>query len=441
MKKYIAILPFILSSCFGSPTQIFAITYGGWSTFSLPDIVNTWSTTLASTTFSTIYSTKWEIVETTNALNAFLWCVEIENSMSGVTLMTFRNYSQALSGWPFGIWAEVNLKIDKVTTGTYSWTSIIYMEWFGLYSPDDVSFVPITRIPSIQNTYLGDISKWLFCFSPTIYLRNEGSIYSDGLYIKDVKYSYYSWPTGKFWHWEISYSSLHGWDWLQIFDRITATASPPYWSSYTRLELFGNSSYNTKIWYEANFSITYDNIYDFLKNLTWSSLDETIPQFLSMVSSTWSTFDFSEWWWTAWDTFDYSSCWVIEIWCYWDVFTNALGAYIDLFHPDISWNWNFDSCASWSTDSGSTLQKFANVIAIINPYPPEEWTSICSIFGDYTIWYQRLFPENNFFEVYAPWVFPALEIDWRVFGGQSLPDIIVIIAMSILILHPRNKNA
>ena len=441
MKKYIAILPFILSSCFGSPTQSFAITYGGWINFSLPDIVNT-GVTLASTNIISEYETKSQVIDSANTVYSYLWCVELENGMSGVTLMTFRNYSQASSGWPYGVWAEVNLKIDQIVSWTNSGKSIIYMEWYWLYSDDDFSRVAIAYVPSIHNSYLWDTTKWLFCFNPVIFKRNWWWVFdiNDWLYIQNISYTYYSWPTWRYWFWQIDFSSLHFWLWAQIFKRVAAESSPPYWVNYTRLEMYWNTSLNTKIWYQYDPLISTVSIFDFLSTLTWSNIDQTIPQFLSMVSATWSSFN--DWWGTGTtrDRFDYSECWVIEIWCYFDVFTNVIGVYLDSFFPDISWTWNFDSCASWSTDSGSTLQKFANVIAIINPYPPEEWTSICSIFGDYTIWYQRLFPEHNFFEVYAPWVFPALEIDWRVFGGQSLPDIIVIIAMSILILHPRNKN-
>lgn len=109
------------------------------------------------------------------------------------------------------------------------------------------------------------------------------------------------------------------------------------------------------------------------------------------------------------------------------------------FLPDISFSGQFDSCGSFS--SGSTVsisQRFANIIAIINFIPPEDWTTICTIYWPQEIHYWALWPEENFFEKYIPWQVPQLEIDPHIAFGQTIVDIITIFAFILLIFYKRH---
>lgn len=451
----------------------YAITYGWSSSFSLPDIVKSW-TTLASSTFTSIYQAKEDPIDSSNTIHTFLWCVELENGMSWVTLMTFRNYSQASSWWPYWVWAELNIKIDQITSWTNSWNSLIYIEWYGLYSDDDVSRVWIAYVPSIHNSYLWDTSKWLFCFSPVIWQRNGWWVLDilDWLYIQNFSYAYFSWPTGRYWYANQWYSSLHYWLWIQIFKRTMAESSPPYWVNYTRLELYWNTSYNHKIYYNYDTNISWTNINDFIGSLSWSSIDQTIPQFLSMVSSTWSIVDVGG----SWSIDYFWECWsfITDIVCYFDWIKSYFTDNFTLWEWDfiystwslfsswvsVSWTWtqnnrciypslyeyssfwgNFEIRSSlkpldsffWVVNNITyyVMSPFTSILSLfISVVPPSDWDKVCLLWTIYEVKYQKLFhPTSMTWQLFWPLEEYRIE-PWE----ETLFDYVFLIFVGIIVL-------
>lgn len=139
----------------------------------------------------------------------------------------------------------------------------------------------------------------------------------------------------------------------------------------------------------------------------------------------------------------FDDCSALQIGCYIEKSYYAIRDWIGGFFPDISFSWEFNACGSWSTISstGSYLQKFANVIAIVNPFPPEEWTNLCLlVVWSWVLDYQRLIPEENFFAHYIPGEVPMLEGDGRVVYWQTVVDIFVIIVFTMIIFYSKHHD-
>lgn len=162
-----------------------------------------------------------------------------------------------------------------------------------------------------------------------------------------------------------------------------------------------------------------------------------------------------EWFWASWiqtitwwtgstgtGTGIFDDCWFLEVWCYLEAIWGQITWFFDYLFPEISFSGSADTCMSWSISStGSYMQKFANIIAIINPIPPDEWSVICTLFWTWLVDYQSAIGTGNFFTVYAHGAVPAyLEWDWRVIWDQTILDIIVIFTCMILIFYRRSQN-
>ena len=439
MKKYIIII-FLLLVAWCSPSSSFALTYNGSTTFEMPNIYSSWFVqTLAfknKTSDSYLNYFTWSTVDNTYT---YLWCSTIWNSSSW-TKMNLYQYGYYWYGWLVAIY-EMNIKIIPTGANNESIVSL-YSNSVGapIFSHD------IMVVPTIPNSKGWDTTQWMFCISPRMKRIAWSWVANvDWIYLYDIKYSYYSWPTGVFGFDFHSFTS-YGIYWRQVYRDSTYATSYPFFEWHNRGELqpWDSSTWTTIYFRYLQTVMNWAKVTEFMNDIVPSSLNNTIPQWLWVnFSSTWSTYEYpptgtGSGSWSIW--FDYSSCWAISISCYFWVFTNGILGYIWSFFPDVSWNSAFNSCASWSIDKSSYLQKFANIIAIINPYPPAEGTIVCSIFWQYTIGYQRLIPEKNFFEIYIPWVMPALENDWRIIFWQSIPDIIVILSFAILILNRKQND-
>jgi hypothetical protein len=93
--------------------------------------------------------------------------------------------------------------------------------------------------------------------------------------------------------------------------------------------------------------------------------------------------------------------------------------------------------SSWIT----TVQKFANLVSIINPFPPDENDIVCTFWWEKEMKYQFLIPEQNFFSMYGWPTMPSyLTWDGRVIAWQTVIDIIVIFAFSILIFYKKEND-
>jgi hypothetical protein len=179
-----------------------------------------------------------------------------------------------------------------------------------------------------------------------------------------------------------------------------------------------------------------------LSGFLWSTgTTNSIPYFLWIINeidTLTGTTSTSSWY--------YDTCWSLDIGCYlkwlWnyiiDSITNGIKGIFDYFMPWISFNWTFDSCGSfnsWTTTS--TSQKFANIVAILNPFPPRNGSTICTIFWPKVLNYNVMWPTQNFFQKYIPGQIPELEISVYVFPELwlTLIDIITIFAFIMLIFY------
>jgi len=179
-----------------------------------------------------------------------------------------------------------------------------------------------------------------------------------------------------------------------------------------------------------------------------------------LFSWTWESFYFSNWFGATWvynpedpgpptpPTDYYADCeWFTDFWCYiagfWNFILWTISDFLDFLFPDISFSGNFDSCGSFS-GSWWTLpigQRFWNIIAIINPFPPDDLQNICTLYWEKEIVYQSAIPDTNIFEQYIPGVAPELEsVDLRFAFWQTPIDLIIIFGCMMVIFYHRSKH-
>ena len=252
------------------------------------------------------------------------------------------------------------------------------------------------------------------------------------------------------WSWSKNIETSFEW-WLQI------------WNTFSNLGacwgFAGNKTTNTAWCYAWTMPFPYvpnavyyrfnDQTTTILWSYSWSTTYHVnwISNFYNWwnivaVTSTGST-GWGNTWWSG--SIYYEDCgWFSDVWCYVKWFWNFIYASIswlfDIFLPDISFSWSFDSCGSYDTNTGSIMQKFANVIAIVNPIPIEDWWSVCTIWWAKTIEYSMLVPEQNFFEKYIPWQIPELEISLFMYWEQTLWDLITIFVFITIIFYDRKHD-
>lgn len=440
MIKYIAILPFIIASCFGTPETSFAINVN------LPPNPFGEIYSVSSSTFPE--SAPWFWTGDCQQL----WDAEVAGySMSeGVGMYPFSceylgdgdftvdwsiyttyNTSYSGTGWR-AIWGIYNIDRDNSSfiveqeniDGWQAFRLLLKDSAWWLLSGSGVVFT----IPSISSSnsdnptiygFLGTLRVrldrvWALSYSYDVYVDSFGlNIFNhEWLAINgDIISTWYVWPI-----WG-DYSKVKRWipSWYSV---------PSIINSY--------ASFYSKTPQNANLVNIYHQIRaetgtgtDYLP--TWFGATSS-TSYIDISAGTWST---GSWW------IDFSACGTVQIWCYVSIISNYI---YNKFFPTINFTGDFNSCSSGSTMNDSVIQKIANIISMVNPYPPPDGTIICSIFWDYTIWYQRLIPEKNFFEVYAPGMYPALENDGRIIYWQTIPDIIVIFSMFSLILYHRKND-
>lgn len=164
----------------------------------------------------------------------------------------------------------------------------------------------------------------------------------------------------------------------------------------------------------------------------------SLPKFLN--SQGWTIWQLP---WASGSIFDECNSF-LDVWCYIGAIWNAIESFItDNLFPDISFSGDFNSCGSWSKSSGTYMQKLWNLIAIINPIPPQNNTVVCTPFWSGAIKYQGLIWSwwLNFFSVYWWWLTPSY-LNWTgmIYGWQSVIDLVIIFVCFVLIFYHRKND-
>lgn len=359
-----------------------------------------------------------------------------------VTYSVLTNYSYSWSLQPKVIWWARNIDASNwriyVTIETQTWAInkqlfLLHVNW-----RDGIDIGAMTPFFEFNGTWTSRSDNpinYSFLWTYTVRMdRNDIQAPQFSFYLTKVSFDLF----------------LHNWNAVSVereYPFPSVRLSSDVWGSWGQPQFATFSSFqniytSSSVFYSyPNQDVSLVSTFKRIRTELWN-VNDFLPSYFSWSSSIVASWSYVEAWWFIPTnlSFDYSSCWVIWFSCYFWVFTNGILSYLSSFFPNVSWNSAFNSCASWSTGESSYLQKFANIIAIINPYPPAEGTIVCSIFWQYTIWYQRLIPEKNFFEIYIPWVMPSLENDGRIIFWQSIPDIIVILSFAILILNRKQND-
>ncbi len=421
-----------------------ALTYNGGSTYELPNIIWTW----------------WEIVLYENSINSSFfvqdsWLAYYQNFWNSIQyawLWCFKYNSSTTSWYLWSIW-RTNYYTDihwlelYLSGASNSMNFIVYIKDELNWNTLSTWAIYVAKLPK-NPTSPGLLNEWVVCFSPR-FLESDGK-----LHIQYSDISYYNTSSG----WYI-YSRTHYWAW-QWTVWLSLGTNTQQW-------VFTNSVYS-KTW-QTNATASY-RVYDKYERecYSYSSCQKPVPnsdiyirdfqvstgytEYVSWYTlpmwfnSTWSltTFENNTWTSNTWSEY-YANCtWFTDFWCYIEGFGNfiywSISWFFDIFLPDISFTWSFDSCWTYNSNTGSIMQKFANVIAIINPIPIEDWLSVCTIWWSKTIEYSSLVPEETFFEKYIPWQMPELEISMYMYWEQTLWDLITIFVFITLIFYDRKHD-
>ncbi len=278
----------------------------------------------------------------------------------------------------------------------------------------------------------------------SLYIQYVDFIYYFNTWSQTINHRLYFWDLLNSWetpNFQKTFGNFYSGNtdlWVKIWTLFTSSPQMFIWQPDTIL-----SSY----WYNPSIDLEiYDQkLNDFFIWNTGSFLDYYMPQWFWWTSSSGATDNIiippiNNWTWWLSDGW-YDSCnWIVsDFWCY---VTATINNTIGNFFPEISFDWSFQSCDfALVNASGWYMQRFANVISVINPIPPDEWAPICMYFSwTGTMGYQRIIPEENFFEHYVPWALPQVEwIDITPLW-QSIFDIFVIFGITVLIFHRKNHD-
>jgi hypothetical protein len=195
---------------------------------------------------------------------------------------------------------------------------------------------------------------------------------------------------------------------------------PVYWNTNNHYEIFWELEFWDTLWVSNSLSEFYTS--DIITSINSSVIWETTWG----GSGTW----FTSWW--------YSECWwFTDVLCY---VTNTFDGFKDKFFPSLVFDGTFDSCNYEAIEAtGWYMQKFANIITLVNPFPPWSGSTICILpfiwWWTGTMQYQRIFPDENWFEHYVPTASPLLTNMEIKYFGQTPLDIFVIVSISILLFY------
>ena len=408
------------------------VSYWGWSIYNIPDIV----------------STSWQVLRTADmSINWYpsLSAYQSWSSTQAVqTTFWFRiNTWTTFSGMLLDI-RLCSVWLCEGWTNTYVSTRYYYNAWsqkFHLEFNDEINTSPERIITVIFDSDSLPICYWLSSDCIVIFVIS---------YVTDITwtrintvryYNYNDISTNNFWYSEIIDSVIINPSLTSLVDGawwlITNWAYPNWYannSGWILSFLYWWPDYSAPTYYVEDSGI----ILDYLSWLTIPSnrpFTTTAPLY---YGSSWSTISSS--WTTVWSGI-FDECWTFEIGCYLEAIWNQITWFFDSLFPEISFSGNFNSCWSGTSSSWTYMQKIANMIAIINPIPPEEWEIVCTPFGSWAVHYQSLMWTGNFFTHYAPtWLPSYLYWDGRIFYDQTILDVIVIFVCIVLIFYQRKND-
>lgn len=424
MKKIVLFL-FLSFFLFGFIKETLALSYGGIPNFWMPNIMTNspwydtfvalpeFNTTVSYPTIATTLS--WSIEWTLSHFVTHTSCYKYTaTSWSWYTLswniMYFNNwfirYNYWAYDWAYPVFVNAEYISDSITR-----ISLVTTNYLSAWDP--TTKFSLMDIPTFPNSTWDNPNDGVFCVSPSFWIvPYSESDWFNWMYLHSVKYSYYHWSTWIFW----------------IADKFF-TQNSVYWYKYINLDLFDShnrsffalghpSSWPTLLiqWEYITFpnveSITYwktvwtnADVSYFLSSLSdsWNLNIPSLPIFFNSISSTtWSLVPSTNTGWTnTWSVSDYfTDCWsFLDVGCYVKWAFNGTIDKIKWFFtwiwtwilPDfnINWNWVTSDCATfqwnsstWITITSSSwsvwvLQRFANFISVVSPFPPTDWSVVC----------------------------------------------------------------
>lgn len=450
MKKILTwvIVTLCIYSLVSDVSDVDAVWYN-WSTIiNIPAVVNwtnTYYTIFPSWDWGYInYSESGSIKNVLDAvwivytwwLVSFSWLLEIRSYNDGSDFINNVNWflrkeanSKSLildihssTWWTFGlVYSHVinNVLLDSCP-GITSDCVLILRLWFHF----DNSLIVWWSYYDWAQTFSYNSSTWSLLIKT--FNLNQSFLVNSSKTWKWIQWCFWTWCLW-FWAW-----------WVNAFwwDNYNQSPNVKYQFAFRPMSITSNWG-NTQV------------LSDYLRWWTWTSLDYYLPTWLGstgIISSNWDeTWSWSwSWSWTTVDYFvDCES--FLDVWCYIDWFFTGIfdkiNDYIDSLLPDISFSWEFNSCWEYSTWSTVwIMQKFANWIAILNPFPPSDGSIVCTLWWPRTVDYQLFIPTQNFFEVYIPGQVPELEISMELFAWQTLWDLIVIFTFVMIIFYDRKHH-
>lgn len=479
LKKLI-LLNFIWLSLFfasGAFEKVFAISYNWWSTRSYP-LNYDWRFFLDSYPYNYDRDcfignwTDWTNASTPAPISCYnewffskamiWWITEFDFSslvLSWYLLNSNTIYANNTSvGITRPIWSR--LYIEKFSSGYNLRVNVKTLEQIDAFD---------WILATIYSSSTGSSTFWPNRYSVAFfseYWRKKNSLNSEiWFYLREINFCIYlskdlwnycyrkNFITSSLPDWlNLSYW-LHYSDFLPFQDNINwysyawNSIAGSYGVSYTPAQFLSDDSGNKQKFIDF-ITLTWSNS---LTNWYWGNSSIVIFQ----------NWDQTQWtWWTSgtWWSIDYfASCTnFLDVGCYIKWTYNSFIGWVDSLFPWISFHGAVDTCALGSTSTwGTFVARMANFVSLVNPFLPENWTTICTLFlwitaswntfqaWSQTIEYQKLWPSENFFKVYLHWqVDPRLEMDMRnILYWQSPIDLIIIIVIiSTVIYHRKHQN-
>lgn len=411
------------------PISVSAITYNGSTTPSFPDVFEGGNLVFDSflggfyNNSSYYYSGISEDIDVQAFGMGYLFTPWYTNSGILTYVSTWDDDSTTAIAW------GIQIRLQPTATGTLFVADKFYNNSITveITGTETLFFLASDFVSPTGN---GD---FLIFFFP-LFISNDCVLGSDcWLFLRSVELYLYTRSDNFVEHTTVDFSDTPYGDSIKSVFRTMTGSSESFIGGYSTIAGITQLLLYPWAWYTWP-----DQVTDFLQWTGWS-----LSYYLyNWVSADWlvnfgsgsnggsSTWSITDWW--------YTDCeWFTDIMCYVrgtiDGITNAL-------FPEITFNGSFQSCdyqVQWST--GSYMQRFANIIAVVNPIPPSSGSTICMLWNTWTVTYQRIIPDENFFEHYVPWALPEIEnIETKIYG-QSIFDIVTIFALVILIFYHKNS--
>lgn len=413
-------------------SQVDAIYYDSYPSSVFPNISSSISGSIASMWYAT--QSAWSTVSSDSPQRFFYVDTysssDLEYYKSAVcilfsTISDSRIFFHDKINWPIGF--------ALFQSGSQIWMDV----WF---SPS-IEKVKLADFVSSTTTVSDNHPEHnVFCAVPSFIIK-KNSLFWDGRYLYGVStFHYYKDIVSA------NYYDYHTW---------IGTYGTQYSSDTNLATVYypdGTLWFWRPVFNDYTLSSTWNNmrqsiLEDYLQNLSSSKwLTITLPDYFNTTTLTGTLTDSGSLWNGTGSTVDYfAECTsFLDVWCYVKWLYNSviakIGEWIDSLFPNISFSGSFDSCGSGSTvsSSGTYMQRIANVIAIVNPLPPDDGDIICILWWSWQVDYHGLIPQENFFEHYISGVVPQLERSTRIVWDQTIFDIVVIVMITLAIFYKKH---